>query len=346
MREPGADATRWEPRLAGEPPDHPVSMPSVSAGTTVVGVIGNPVAHSLSPALHNAAFAGLGLDWVSVGFPVAGGSVDAALAGARALGIRGLSVTMPHKAAVAASVDRRTPIADRLGAVNCVTNRDGVLVGDNTDGPGFVAALRHGVGFDPAGARCLVVGAGGAARAVVAGLADAGASEIVVVNRSHVRALAAAAIAGSVGRAGDAEDARGCDLVVNATPLGMAAVDGARVGTARQGEEHAGPVTVGGSPTWPVDPAHLRPGHVVVDLVYHPAVTPWLAAARSEGATVMNGLGMLVHQAVLQLQTWTGLEPPIDVMWHAVTRHGAAGPGPGTIAGAETGAEPETGTGA
>ncbi|MGH9074094.1 MAG: shikimate dehydrogenase family protein, partial [Acidimicrobiales bacterium] len=128
----------------------------VSAATTVVGVIGDPVGHSLSPLLHNTAFAEMGLDWVSVGFPVAAGRAGSALEGMRALGIAGLSVTMPHKEAVAALVDRMTPVATRLAAVNCIAAVAGELEGGNTDGEGFVAALRHGDGFEPRGRRCLV----------------------------------------------------------------------------------------------------------------------------------------------------------------------------------------------
>ncbi|HEY5246690.1 MAG TPA: hypothetical protein VIJ60_13550, partial [Acidimicrobiales bacterium] len=132
----------------------------------MVGVIGDPVGHSLSPRLHNAAFDALGLDWVSVAFPVPDGMAGGAVAGMRALGIAGLSVTMPHKAAVAGLVDRLTPVADVLAAVNCLFWDGDSLVGDNTDGIGFVASLRRGAGFDPDGRRCLVIGAGGAARAV------------------------------------------------------------------------------------------------------------------------------------------------------------------------------------
>jgi shikimate dehydrogenase len=288
----------------------------LSAATTVVGVMGDPVAHSLSPLLHNTAFAHLGLDWVSVGFRVPAGSTAAALAGARALGIRGLSVTMPHKEAVAGLADRRSPLVDRLGAANCLVagaagGASGGWVAENTDGPGFVASLRRGARFDPAGSSCLVVGAGGAARAVIAGLADAGAAEVVVVNRSADRAAAAADLAGPVGRVGGPADAPGCGLVVNATPLGMA-----RDGDATSG---AGP--------WPVDPEQLGPGQVVVDLVYHPATTPWLAAARHRGAVSLNGLGMLVHQAAFQLALWTGDEPPLEAMWEAVGGDGAGGAG-------------------
>ena len=285
----------------------------LSAASTVVGVIGDPVAHSLSPLLHNSAFAELGLDWVSVGFRVADGRAAQALVGARALGIRGLSVTMPHKVAVAALVDRRTPLAERLGAVNCVVIEPGGTVGDNTDGPGLVAALRRGVRFDPAGRRCLIIGAGGAARAAIAALADAGAAEVVVVNRSGDRGASAAALAGAVGRLGSADDARACDLVVNATPLGM-------------GDPASSGPTGSGPSTWPLDPTLLGRGQVVVDLVYHPPLTPWLRAARDRGATVSNGVGMLVHQAALQLASWTGCDPPVDAMWRAVSGQAADDP--------------------
>jgi shikimate dehydrogenase len=279
-------------------PDDLTSAARLSAATTVVGVIGDPVSHSLSPLLHNTAFAEMGLDWVSVGFPVKPGDSAGALSGARALGVRGLSVTMPHKEAVAGLVDRRSTLADRLGAVNCVVFEPDGTVGDSTDGPGFLAALHRHDHFDPAGRRCLVVGGGGAARAVIAALSGAGAAEVVVVNRSADRAVSAAALAGPVGCVGTPADATHCDLVVNATPLGMADVDNRSAG-------------------WPIDPGLLSPGHLVVDLVYHPPVTPWLAAAGDRGSAVANGLGMLVHQAALQLAVWTGLEPPVEAMWRA-----------------------------
>lgn len=287
----------------------------VSAATTVVGVIGDPVDHSLSPLLHNTAFVEMGLDWVSVGFPVAAGQAQTALAGMRALGIAGLSVTMPHKEAVAALVDRTTPVATRLDAVNCVTLASGELVGSNTDGEGFVAALRHGDGFEPGGKKCLVIGAGGAARAVILALAEAGAAEMIVVNRTESRATVAAALAGPVGRVGRPEEAGTADLVVNATPAGMGQPQGRGAGA----EPGADPGAEPGADPFPLDAAYLVAGQVVVDLVYHPAVTPWLLAARERGAVIHNGLGMLVHQAAVQLRSWTGEEPPVAAMWQAAT---------------------------
>jgi shikimate dehydrogenase len=293
------------------------SMPEsmrVSAATTVVGVIGDPVDHSLSPLLHNIAFVEMGFDWVSVGFPVAAGQAQGALSGMRALGIAGLSVTMPHKDEVAVLVDRTTPVAARLAAVNCVTLVSGELVGSNTDGEGFVAALRHGDGFEPRGKNCLVVGAGGAARAIILALAEAGATEVIVVNRTEHRAKAAAALAGPVGRAGRPEEAAAVDLVVNATPTGM----GLPLRPDQPGAD------AGGDP-FPLDPQYLVPGQMVVDLVYHPETTPWLRAARDRGAVTQNGLGMLVHQAAVQLRSWTGEEPPVAAMWQATMAALSAG---------------------
>ncbi len=279
----------------------PPAEVSPSAATQVVGVIGDPVGHSLSPRLHNAAFDALGLDWVSVAFPVPDGSATDAVAGMRALGIAGLSVTMPHKTAVVALVDRLTPVADVLGAVNCLYRDGDVLVGDNTDGIGFVASLWRGAGFDPDGRRCLVIGAGGAARAVVRALADHGAAEVVVVNRTAERAATAAALAGDRGRVGGPDDARAADLVVQATPAGMADSSSA--------DER--PL---------VDPGRLGAGQVAADLVYHPRMTRWLFDSAAAGATPVGGLGMLVHQAAAQLERWTGQPAPVEAMWAAVSR--------------------------
>ena len=251
--------------------------------------------HSLSPAMHNAAFDALGLDWMYMAFDVEPANVRTVLGAVTDLGMGGLSVTIPHKEAVAATLDRLSPLAEALGAVNTVVPdaRHG-LRGENTDGPGFLEALTDDEGFDPANRRCLVVGAGGAARAVVKALADAGAAEIVVVNRTRERAEAVVALAAGCARVGVAAEAGEADLVVNATPLGMSGA--------------------GYDDDLPVDPAHLGPGQLVVDLVPNPAITPLVEQARAQGAAAVNGLGMLVHQAALAFRLWTGQEPPVAVM--------------------------------
>lgn len=261
-----------------------------SGTTTLAAVIGDPVRHSRSPAIHNAAFRALGLDWSYVAFEVPDGGAAGAVAAMRALDIRGLSVTMPHKAAVAGLVDELTDVARRLDAVNCVRWEGAALVGDNTDGAGFVASLAD-AGVSPADRRCVVLGAGGAARAVVLALAGAGAASVAVVNRTASRAHDAARLAGAVGSVGGDAEIAEADLVVNATSIGM-----------------------GDSGEVPLDVGLLGDATVVADLVYQPLVTPLLAAAAARGATTVDGLGMLVHQAAIASESWTGVAPPIDVM--------------------------------
>lgn len=268
-----------------------------SATTTIAAVIGDPVRHSLSPVLLNTAFACAGVDWSYGAFEVPAGHADAAIAAMRALGLGGLNVTMPHKEAVVEQLDDLSPVARRLGAVNCVAWQGGRLVGHSTDGDGLVGTLRAEEGFEPESRRCLVVGAGGAARAAIAALGDAGAAEVVVVNRTPERAHAAAALAGTRGRVGSTADVADVDLVVNATPSGMAGTSG---------------------PDLPLDPGLLGAGQVVLDMVYSPTVTPLVAAARAAGVHAVGGVGMLVRQAARSFTLWTGLEAPVGDMTTAV----------------------------
>jgi shikimate dehydrogenase len=256
----------------------------------VAGVIGRPVRHSLSPVLYNAAFAALDLDWAYAAFDVAAGQGGQAVEAMRVLGIEGLSVTMPHKESVAAAVDSLSGPAALLRAVNCVARLGGALVGHNTDGAGFIDALVKDEGVGPAGLRSLVLGGGGAARAVALALSGAGAADVAVWGRTPARAEEAAALAGAVGRVVTSAEGD-WDLIVNATPVGMAE-----------------------SPGLPVDAAVLAPGMVVVDLIYHPPSTALLEAARAAGAVAVNGLGMLIHQAAHQFRLWTGEDPPLEVM--------------------------------
>lgn len=269
-------------------------MRSPSGTTRLAGIIGDPVRHSLSPAMHNAAFEALDLDWVYVAFPVVSANAGTVIDAARTLGIEGLSVTMPHKAQVAAAVDELSADARTLGAVNTVVRRGDRFIGETTDGPGFVDALA-GEGIDVAGVRCAVVGAGGAGRAVVLALSRAGARAITVVNRDAGRGRAAVALAPTVARLGGVEEIADAELIVNATPVGMGA--DSRL-------------------AFPVE--RLGPGHIVNDLIYHPEMTPVLAAAAERGCRTVGGLGMLLHQAGRQFRMWTGEAPPLGAMRAAV----------------------------
>ena len=253
----------------------------------MAAVIGSPVAHSLSPVIHRAAFEAAGVDWTYAALEVAPGAAGDALTAMRTLGIGGLSVTMPHKEAVADAVDRLDPAARSLHSVNTVSWDGDRLVGSSTDGAGFVASL---VDADVAvdGAKVAVIGAGGAARSVIDALARAGAADITVLNRTAERAEAAAALT-PIASPGIVSDIGRADIVVNATSIGM-------------GDDDA----------VPCDPDLLCNGQVVADLVYHPLETAWLAAAVERGARTVDGLGMLVHQAALQQRIWLGDEAVVD----------------------------------
>jgi shikimate dehydrogenase len=277
----------------------------ISAKTTLVGLIGWPVSHSVSPAMHNAAFAALGMDWRYVPLPVnpaLPGAVGDAVRGMRAMGMRGINVTVPHKQAVLPFLDHIAPAAQAMRAVNTViVEADGSLTGDNTDAPGFIADLRsHGV--DPAGQHALVLGAGGSARAVVYGLAQAGVQRITVANRRIERAhqlledlrpylgaipCAAVALPDGLVEVADAP------LIVNCTSLGMTP----HVETT----------------PWPRE-LPLRPGQTVYDLVYNPPDTLLLQQARQQGARAIGGLGMLIWQGALAFERWTGRPAPVEVM--------------------------------
>lgn len=271
--------------------------------THTAAVIGSPIRHSLSPTILNAAFQASGLNWVFSAFDVSDGEGASAVTAMRTLGIRGLSVTMPHKAAVVPALDRLSPAAEALGAVNCIAWDGNRLVGHSTDGPGLIDTLRLDEGFDPEERRCVVIGAGGAARAAVAALADAGAAEVVVINRTADRAERAALLAGSRGRVGVDGDVGAAELVVNATPIGMRRVR-------EVASLHAGDM----SPELPFAPSLIGSGQLVLDMVYEPLVTPTVRAARDQGAVAVNGLGMLVHQAAHAFRLWTGEDAPLAAM--------------------------------
>jgi shikimate dehydrogenase len=287
----------------------------IDGHTQLVGLVGWPVEHSMSPAMHNAAFDALGLNWRYVPLPVGPGRVEVAVRGLSAVGFRGANVTVPHKQAVIPALDLVAPDAQALGAVNTIVfERDAgggaTLRGHNTDAAGFIGALRDG-GFEPADTSAVVVGAGGAARAVVFGLMEAGAEEVLVLNRTLERAGAlvsdlrrslpsgaphpSPSALRALTLAPDAliESARSARLLVNASPVGM------WPDTERS--------------IWP-DSAPIPSGLTVFDLVYNPLETKLLRQARRSGARGVEGLGMLVRQGALSFKMWTGVEPPVQVM--------------------------------
>jgi shikimate dehydrogenase len=274
--------------------------------TRTVGIIGWPVEHSLSPAIHNAAFAAAGLDWIDVPMPVEPGRLPQAIEGLRGLGFAGANVTMPHKTDAAKLMDHLSEDAARLLAVNTIVVEGGRSHGHNTDAPGFERFLRLDAGVDAAGARALVFGAGGAARAVGLALARAGAAIVTVAARDPGRARTVVELVGDEGTDGEAvafEDAARCEagLIVNATPLG-------------RGREHL-----------PLPPVGRN--SVGIDLLY-PDVTPLQTAVIEAGGRGFGGLGPLVHQAGLSFELWTGCKASLDVMRGAAETAIAAGSAP------------------
>ena len=284
----------------------------VGGGSHTVGVIGWPVSGSLSPVIHNTAFAALGLDWVYVPLPVPPDGLRRAIAGLSALGFTGANVTMPHKTEAAELMDQRSEDAERLQAVNTiVVNPDG-LAGHNTDVAGFERFLRADAGFEATGRSALIFGGWGAARACALALARLGVTQLSIALRDPAKD-------GGVRRTLDGFDVSltvvtfdraslaEVDLVVNATPLGA------------RGERLPVP--------------KLGPGDLVVDLLYRPSTTPLQADAKLAGAAAFGGLGLLLHQAALSFELWTGQIPPLQAMSAAavaeLTEPGDEGPSAG-----------------
>mgnify|MGYP003394623357 FL=1 len=264
---------------------------NVDAKTGLYGIIGNPVDHSLSPLLHNAAFEKLKINAHYLAFRVEEPFVVQALESVRALGIKGLNVTIPHKEAAFNAVDEVPEDIDRaIGAINTVVNNDGQLFGYNTDGSGFLTALKEDLSFNPEGKNCLVLGAGGSARAVVFALGHAHADKIWIHNRTKSRSeglkeYAATYFSGTEIESVISEtDLAGetIDLVVNTTSCGMT------------------------NDLMPIDLGVLKTRAAVYDLVYSPLETPFLKDAKRLGLPSANGLGMLAAQAALSFELWTG----------------------------------------
>ncbi len=279
----------------------------IDTHTKLCAVIGHPVGHSLSPVMHNAAFQACGLNWVYLAFDVT--DLGGCVAGMRALpSFRGMSVTIPHKIEALKLLDAVDPMAEMVGCVNTVTRtEEGLLEGMVTDGTGTLRAFRE-AGVDLAGKRILFIGSGGAARAVAFAMAESCApSRITILGRTGARV---ASLVDDLRRGTGADVGGGAlpdelpeglmahDVIVHATPVGMYGHDEGR-----------------SCVPWDL----LRPEHVVFDMVYRPRETKLLQDAKSLGCVIIPGMEMLLHQAVLQFERWTGLDAPVPVMRAALT---------------------------
>jgi shikimate dehydrogenase len=280
----------------------PVAVPQ-SFKQEIVSVFGQPVAENPTQYMIEAAFRHHGLDWRYLTLEVAPADLADAVRGLRAMGFRGGNLTIPHKVAVIQHLDRTTAAAGLMGAVNCILRQGDELIGENTDGKGFVQSLREVA--DPRGKRVVMFGAGGAARAIGVELALAGAGEITIVNRGAARGQDLAQLltdkvkiaARFLPWEGVFDIPAGTDVVINATSIGLFPNVDARV---------------------PVNVDTLRPGMVVADVIPNPPQTRLVRDARARGCTVLDGLGMLVNQGVIGFKLWTGVDPDPAVMRRAL----------------------------
>lgn len=276
-----------------------------------LGVIGYPLKESLSPVFQQAALDYLKLPHRYEAWATPPDGLRTRVTGLRAPTVLGANVTIPHKEAVVPMLDGVDELSRKVGAVNTIVNSDGGLYGHNTDVEGSLRALREDGGFDPAGKRAVVAGAGGAARALVVALIEAKAASVVVINRTYSRA--AKLVEDVSALAGDTEvkalpeiftswtaAAVGCDLLVNCTSLGSA-------GTGETGES-------------PVPAEAIHSGALVYDIIYRPLETTLMKVAKERGARVLGGLPMLIYQGAASFKLWTGLDAPVDVMFAAARR--------------------------
>lgn len=282
-------------------------MKEITGHTGLTALIGTPVAHSISPQMHNEAFRQLGLDYVYLAFDIAPEDLRTAVDGLKKIGIRGFNVTMPHKTAVASLVDELTPVAKIAGACNTVINEDGHLIGHTTDGIGFMDAARD-AGFDLCGMTVTMLGCGGAATAISAQAALDGVQKIHIMNRSGGPSFGRAqAFAKKVSDLSDCDvdvlplddpDAlRGAitdsDILINATNVGMAPdTDGCLI----------------------PDASYLRPDLIVSDIIYNPRKTRLLQMAEDAGCAAFNGMYMLLFQGAASFKCWTGQDMPVEII--------------------------------
>lgn len=281
---------------------------AISSKTKLCGLIGDPVTHSMSPAMHNAAFKALGLDYLYLPFRVKEEDLAQAIAGMRAFNMRGLNVTIPHKVAVLPFLDEVDKQAERIGAVNTIINEEGVLRGYNTDAAGFLQALLAR-GIEPDGQKMVILGAGGASRAISFILAERGARLVILNRRSGLagakefagrlsQIFARGVTALELNQANLARVLSQSDILVNATSVGMSP-------------------DISGTP---LDADLLRPELIVVDIVYNPVKTRLLTEAEAAGAVTISGVDMLVWQGALAFEKWTGQKAPVELMKKEVVK--------------------------
>ncbi len=275
---------------------------NISGEARICGVIGDPIKHTMSPVMHNAAFEKLELDYLYIPFRVKKEELGKAIEGMKAMNIRGLNVTIPHKVAVIQFLDELDPLAEKIGAVNTIVNNNGVLKGYNTDAAGFLQALLE-KGVEPRGKEVAVLGAGGASRAISFILADRGVN-LVILNR-RLELDWAEELAGKLSKIFKKE--------VKALEL----VEKNLVAVLEKADILVNATSVGMSPNIdekPVASSLLKPGLIVFDLVYNPLKTRLLRDAEQAGAKTIGGLDMLVWQGALAFEQWTGLKAPVEVM--------------------------------
>lgn len=280
----------------------------ISGKARICGIIGDPVEHTMSPVMHNAAFNKLGLDFIYIPFLVKKEFLKEAIEGMKAMNIRGLSVTQPHKVEVMKLLDSIDPLAEKMGTVNTIVNDSGILTGSNTDADGFLRGLLEN-GIEPTGKNVVVLGAGGASRAVSFILADRGAN-LVILNRllelEWAESLAE--------RISDSLNVKVEALELTSNNLKKAIVEAdILVNTTNVGMSPDTDKTL-------VDPDLLRQGLVVYDVIYNPIKTRLLKEAEKAGAKIISGLDMLVYQGVIAFEKWTGQKAPVEVMKEAALK--------------------------
>ena len=277
----------------------------ITGQTKIVGIIGDPIKHSRSPLIHNAAIAALGLDYVYVPFYVQSDSLGAAIEGFKATNVDGINVTIPHKQNVMSYLDEISREATLIGAVNTLIFKDGAIIGENTDAPGFLQAMQED-GLDvPQGGSAVVIGAGGSARAIVVALALAGVRTICITNRTVSRAVALAT---------DLSEKTGISI------YGIGLDDSKLPHAVRTSQLIVNTASTSMDVSHPllIDPEWLEPHSIVYDIVYTPPETRLLQAAAQKDCLTVGGLGMLVHQGAIAFEKWTGVNPPVEIMRQAL----------------------------